>query len=335
MKRIELQRDMLERGIDSAVFMCNTTNFYYFSQQEFKGALVVPKRGPVISVASRLDAPRGKVKFWGKTRFLETVRGIAKGAVGIDKGAMTLRQHREFKKVFGQVGADVSKKVIELRKTKTPAEVRLLTKACKITQDIIDDCISRFSSFKTELEVAGFLKMKAIEAGCETSFEPVVASGGYASIPHHKPKREKIRRGFCIIDFGVKHKGYCADLTRTVFVGRPSIKDIAVFNATQAAQNNVLTMVRPGVETTTLYRTAKEELGKALIHNLGHGVGVEIHEAPWLGAERKEKLQEGMVMTVEPGSYSPRKYGVRLEDMVLVTKNGCRLLSKQQEFVRV
>jgi Xaa-Pro aminopeptidase len=335
MKVKEMQQYMKEKEIDSCVFLYNTPNFFYFGQQEFTGAVVVPKKGAMVLVASRLDAPRGRVKVWSKGKLSDAVKQVAGGTVGIDKGSMTLKQHSGFKKEFGQGGVDVSGFVHDLRKTKTSSEINILGRACMKTEDIMKDCISRFRKFKTEMDVSNYLRTEAIERDCEPSFDPVVASGGYASIPHHKPKRVKIRTGFCVIDFGVKYRGYCADLTRTVFVGRPSRKDRSVFNATQVAQNNVLGMVRPGVETTTLYRAAKEELGKSLIHNLGHGVGIEVHEAPWLGAERREEIQEGMVFTVEPGYYSPRRIGIRLEDMVLVTKKGCRLLSKQQEFITV
>jgi Xaa-Pro aminopeptidase len=335
MKVRELQQRMRKKGVDSCVLFSNTPNFFYFAQQDFSGAVVVPKNGAMTFVASQLDAPRGKVKVWSKGKLHDTLGRVVRGTVGVDKDMMTVKQYAAFRKAFHQPGIDLSGFINDLRRTKTALEIRMLGRACKTTEEIMNDCITRFRKFNTERDAANFLRKLAIEHDCELAFEPIVATAGYASIPHHRPRRVKLRKGFCIIDFGVKHRGYCADLTRTIYIGRPGRRVRDIFNTTQLVQQDVINMVAPGVKTDALYRAAKEGLGKNLIHGLGHGVGIEIHEAPKLTSEDSQELAAGNVITIEPGSYQPRGFGIRLEDMVLVTKKGCRLLSKQQEFITV
>lgn len=165
------------------------------------------------------------------------------------------------------------------------------------------------------------------------SFPTIVASGERSALPHGKASAAKLpRRGFVTLDFGVVLDGYCSDMTRTVQMGRASDEERAVYDAVLAAQEAGVAAVRSGVTGgevdeagRAVLRTAK--LDKWFTHSTGHGVGLEIHEGPRLGAKQKQKLEPGMVVTIEPGVYMPGRFGVRIEDMVLVTASGGEILT--------
>ena len=166
--------------------------------------------------------------------------------------------------------------------------------------------------------------------GLELSFNPIVASGKNASMPHYAPAAKKIMKGFCVIDFGVKYKGYCSDITRTVYVGKPSKKEKEIFNMLLTIQKNAINKIKSSKKCSELYDFVNNSLGKYksnFTHGLGHGVGVEIHELPNLTLNSKDRIKNNMVFTIEPGIYFPKRFGIRIEDTVLF-KNKPIVLTK-------
>ena len=165
------------------------------------------------------------------------------------------------------------------------------------------------------------------------SFESIVAAGARSALPHGRASGAKLpRRGFLTLDFGVILKGYCSDMTRTVCLGKPSAREREVYEAVLAAQESGVAAVKAGVEAGTVDEAARGVLreagmAEAFSHSTGHGVGIEIHESPRLGAGSKERLAPGMVVTIEPGAYFAGEFGVRIEDMVAVTRTGGRVLT--------
>ncbi len=165
------------------------------------------------------------------------------------------------------------------------------------------------------------------------SFETIVAAGKRGALPHGKASGQAIpERGFVVVDSGVILRGYCSDMTRTVHVGRIGRVERQWYESVLEAQLVGIAAVRPGVTagevdeaTRSVLRKAKLE--KYFTHSTGHGVGLEIHEPPRLGAEQTERLELGMVITIEPGIYVPGKAGIRIEDMVVVTEKGCEVLT--------
>jgi Xaa-Pro aminopeptidase len=185
-----------------------------------------------------------------------------------------------------------------------------------------------------EAAVAAEVEYVARTAGAEgMSFPTIIVSGERSALPHGRPGNEPIQsNGFVVCDFGVILSGYCSDRTRTVYVGRPTREALRVYQAVREAQQAVVASVRPGRTVGEVDRIARKVLqghglGKYFTHSTGHGVGLEIHEAPRIAAGQSEVLQSGMVITVEPGVYLPGKWGVRIEDMVLVTEQGCEVLA--------
>jgi Xaa-Pro aminopeptidase len=165
------------------------------------------------------------------------------------------------------------------------------------------------------------------------SFETIIASGERSALPHGRASGAKIpASGFVVCDFGVILTGYCSDMTRTVYVGRPPNGALRLYEAVKAAQQAAVEVVRPGITTGDVDAAARKVLqkqgfGRFFTHSTGHGVGLEIHEAPRIAAGQDQILEPGMVITIEPGAYIPGKWGVRIEDMVVVTESGCEVLT--------
>jgi Xaa-Pro aminopeptidase len=184
----------------------------------------------------------------------------------------------------------------------------------------------------TESELAGRLDFQIRRAAASNSFETIVAFGPNASRPHHQPTSRKLKKNDTIlIDFGARCKGYCCDITRCFTIGRPNPFYKKVYAAVQQAQTAAIKMVKPGIEIKKVDAAAREVLRKYDLpvygHGTGHGLGLEIHERPAISEKSKGKLQTGMVFTIEPAVYIPGRLGIRIEDDILITKTGCRILT--------
>jgi Xaa-Pro aminopeptidase len=343
MKVPELQERMQDQGIDHCVFfnLDKDKNFFYLVQRDVAGAVLISSKDSRL-VVSKLDSPdtpfNGTVVQWKKGRLLDSLKGYMRAPrrVGIDKDSMTVKTFQSVRKrMKGCSLVNVSGLLSELRATKTEEEIQKVKRACRVSQQILDKCQDHWKSFRTELEVSRFLKTEALSKDCDVAFEPIVASGPNASVPHHVPTSAPLRRGFCIIDYGVRCQGYCADLSRTFYLGSPTGRERALFNRVQEAQQTLVDCVLPGVSASLVYTKSTKLLGKLLTHNPGHGVGLDVHESPLLGHDSKDILREGMVISLEPAAYLPRKSGIRIEDMMIVKKKGAQLISRPQEFVRL
>jgi len=223
--------------------------------------------------------------------------------------------------------------VEQLRVRKDASEVAQIRKAVRLASGVFPSLLKSIHSGIAENEVAAELEYLARRAGAERmSFETIVASGPNSALPHARPTRRKIRRGFVVLDYGVILGGYCSDMTRTIWVGRASKRAARIYSAVLEAQLAGIDAARSGVEAQAVDQAArdvlcKHKLDKYFTHSLGHGVGLEIHEAPRLAKGQTQRLEAGMVVTIEPGVYIPGSGGVRIEDMVLVTENGCKVLT--------
>lgn len=185
-----------------------------------------------------------------------------------------------------------------------------------------------------EFEVAAELEYQARRLGAEgMSFETIVASGARSALPHGRATRAPLpRRGFLTLDFGVILKGYCSDMTRTVHFGKPAQAERNTYEAVLEAQQSAVAAVTAGISCADVDEAAravlrKAGLAEAFSHSTGHGVGLEIHEPPRIGAGQASRLLPGMVITIEPGVYLPGKFGIRIEDMVAVTRTGGQILT--------
>ncbi len=224
--------------------------------------------------------------------------------------------------------------VERLRAVKDEEEVARIRAAVKMGASLFDAVLPLIRPGTAETTLAAEMEYAARRAGAEgMSFPTIVAAGRRSALPHARATGNPVpRRGFVLFDFGVILAGYCSDRTRTVCVGRPSAEARRVYQAVLEAQLAAIAQVRPGVAVGEVDRAARRVLAGAglaryFTHSTGHGVGLEIHEFPRVAAGQQERLQPGMVITVEPGVYLAERGGVRIEDMVVVTGSGCEVLT--------
>jgi Xaa-Pro aminopeptidase len=221
-----------------------------------------------------------------------------------------------------------------LRMVKDEEELALMSQAALLGCKLFDHILGFLRPGLRELEVAAELEHQARLRGAEgMSFETIVASGVRSALPHGRATSAQLARvGFLTLDFGIILGGYCSDMTRTVHLGEPRSKERAAYEAVLEAQQAAVKAVRPGVVCGDVDEAARAVLRKAGLadafsHSTGHGVGLEIHESPRVGAGQKAKLQAGMVVTIEPGVYLAGEFGIRIEDMVAVTPDGGQVLT--------
>ena len=224
--------------------------------------------------------------------------------------------------------------IARLRERKDEGEITLMRRAADLGCELFGDVVEHLEPGATEAEIALALEVGARMSGAEAmSFETIVASGKRSALPHGRATAQELpRRGFVTLDFGVVLDGYCSDMTRTVHIGKASPRARDVYHSVLEAQEAAVAAVAPGVTCAAVDEAARSVLKRARLarwftHSTGHGVGLEIHEGPRLAAKVEQVLEPGMVITVEPGVYLPEEFGVRIEDMVLVTEDGAEVLT--------
>lgn len=343
MNRVSKLRGVLkQKKLDLALFV-NTSknkldkNILWLTGVEYEFiCLVVPvKKEPFIIVALEIEDAKKNSKIKKVLAYdpKKRISGIIKERlgnvkrIGVNGEVFSINEKKGITKKLKARIMDISKELGELRAIKEKYEIDNIKKACKTTDEIFSDVLNNFKKFKTEKEVANFIEDTARKKGYRTSFETIVASGINASQPHYKSKLVKINSGFCVMDFGVKVNGYCSDMTRTVYVGKPSKKEIEKYEQVLAVQKKAITKLKAGTDLKRIQADVKKALGKEFIHSLGHGIGVYIHDTPGYNV----KAKEGMTLAIEPGVYKEKEYGIRIEDDVLITKKGCKLLTKSKK----
>jgi Xaa-Pro aminopeptidase len=227
------------------------------------------------------------------------------------------------------------------RMIKDADEIALIRDAVRAGAGLFDVALASIRPGASEVEVAAQMEFAARKTGADgMSFETIIASGVRSALPHGRASSAMIAaQGFVVCDFGVILHGYCSDRTRTVYVGSATEDARQVYGAVLEAQLAAIDAVRPGASVGSVDQAARKVLrrnglAKYFTHSTGHGVGLEIHEAPRVAKGQPELLHPGMVITVEPGVYLPGKWGVRIEDMVVVTEHGCVVLDPtRKEFI--
>ncbi|MBQ7040089.1 MAG: aminopeptidase P family protein [Clostridia bacterium] len=222
-----------------------------------------------------------------------------------------------------------------LRSVKDEDEIESLKKAAQIAEISFENTLSFISAGKTEQEIAAYLNYQmAINGGEKPSFDTICISGTNTSLPHGRPTAKKVNEGeFLTLDFGCVYNGYCSDMTRTVAIGYLSDEMELVYDIVLAAQDKTEKALKPGMTGHQGDEIARKIIvdagyGEYFVHSTGHGVGLEIHEQPTLAPNKDCILKEGQLVTVEPGIYLPKKFGVRIENTVLLTKSGSEPLQK-------
>jgi Xaa-Pro aminopeptidase len=266
-------------------------------------------------------------------RLPDHLDGVAR--LGVEAGAMTLLERDQLADALSAVELVPTKNAVEdLRRVKEPAEVEKVREAVSIGDAAFTWVLDHLSPGATERSVALELEVWMRKAGADhVSFDPIVGSGPLSAHIHHTPSDRSLDKGdLVLLDFGARTHGYCSDLTRTVVLGPASDEQRALYDIVLAAQKKGIDAVAVGAPCAEVDGAARSYIdsaghGDAFAHGLGHGVGLDIHEAPRLHRTSEEKLLEGDVVTVEPGIYVRDEGGIRIEDCVLVTARGAEVLS--------
>ena len=271
----------------------------------------------------------------GERELLPQIAKRMSGRVGFEDGKLSVRQLR---KLTEAVGEDVEvvpagDLVEEIRAVKEPEELERISAAAELADEVYRWAVERALTGRTERQVARACEARIRELGAEPSFPPIVAAGANAALPHAEPGDTEIAtRELVVFDMGAQLDGYCSDCTRTFATGEPGDEARDVYELVLSAQEAALGAVRAGAGGREVDAVPRKLItdaghGERFGHGTGHGVGLEVHEGPRLAASSEDELGAGNVVTVEPGVYLPGRFGVRIEDLVVVTEEGCRNLS--------
>lgn len=265
-------------------------------------------------------------------------------SVGLNYSTISKESFDELSQLFsGKKFVDVSKNLTRARMIKDDVEINKLREANRIASEAYDKVRDQLREGITESEVSAMLAYEMMKLGASnTSFNGVIAFGENSAVPHHHPTSRKLKKGeFVKMDFGALFDRYCSDVTRTVFFGKATEKHRRIYDLVYTAQEEAIKAIRPGVAGKDIDSISRNiidssEFKGTFIHGLGHGVGLEVHDHPALGQASTVVLEENMVVTVEPGIYIKGFGGVRIEDDIVVKKNGAEdLTTATREFIEV
>jgi Xaa-Pro aminopeptidase len=271
----------------------------------------------------------------GRQDLLEDAAKHASGRIGFEDHAMTVRAHQRLSGFVAEGSELVAagRPVERLRAVKDEGELRAIRAAAALADEVLSGVPERGLSGRTEREVAFEIETELRRRGAEPSFPSIVAGGANGALPHHSPGDDTIAGDtLVVVDMGAQLDGYCSDCTRTFATGTLAGDAAAVYELVLGTQVAALERVRAGEPCVEVDAFARERIteaghGERFGHGLGHGVGLEVHELPTLSRAGEGELRAGHVVTVEPGVYVPEEFGVRIEDLVVVTDDGSEVLS--------
>ena len=262
--------------------------------------------------------------------------------IGFEPDSLNVAQFDLLKKglKMGVELAPVPAMIDKLRMVKDAGEIDAIRASVNANSEALEDALAKFQVGMSEADLAAEIDYANRKRGAEgLAFDTIVATGERAALPHARPGRTPIGPGMLLIDMGVFRDGYASDMTRMVHVGQAPDRYKEVYATVLQAQLAAIDAVRPGARTVDVDAAARnvlkaKDLDKAFVHSTGHGLGLEIHEAPRLGRKDKGRLEAGMAITIEPGVYIEGWGGIRIEDTVLVTETGCEILTPTPKTLR-
>ncbi len=345
--RIKCLRNQLNSLNIEGMIVSNPINIKYLTNIDAEGELLITRRENIfltdgryveaVNSALTIDSEiivwdkRGMIREDYENYFLFCEK------VGFEESYVTYEKYKQIMQLYKINELVETEGIIEKqRRIKDEEEITNIKKACEIT----DQCFTFLKNYikigMTEREIAYRIEEFFIKNGAEgLAFNPIVASGTNSSMPHSIVSDKKIEEGdILLIDLGCKYKGYCSDMTRTIFVGKVDDTIKNIYDMVLGVQEQAISQMKDGANIKNITKVAEQELKINrfdLIHALGHGVGLDIHEAPVLTSKYDNLLKENMVIAIEPGVYVPKSFGIRIEDTVLITKNGCINLTNSEK----
>jgi Xaa-Pro aminopeptidase len=350
--RINHIKRILREDKLGGILITNLENIRYLSG--FTGsdaALVITKNKGYFLTDSRYTTQAGKeVLGFEVVQYKKKIEGLFNlmnqlglEQIGFEAQNLSFQAYKELaEKVSGGELIPINERMRNIRAVKDDEEIGLIKKAIDIASKSLTENVWRVTPGNQEREVALELEFSMRRNGADNiAFDTIVVSGDRSALPHGRPSQKKIHKGdLVIIDFGVRYGGYYSDETRTFISGKPNRRQKEVYRIVKDAHDKAVSSVRPGMKAVELDAVARGWIkdagyGDYFGHGTGHGVGLAVHEDPVIGPESEDVVEEGMVFTIEPGIYIPGWGGVRIEDMVLVTENGCEVLTDMSKEIGV
>ena len=333
-------------GLD-AILLTSEANCYYAAGFMGEGIALVTRRGSWYFTDSRYTEAADKaigdaavIREVSRERPFSALINEALAAsgaekVGFEDQRMTVAEHAVYSEKLHCTLTPASALMTELRGSKDEEELSCMTAAQRIAEGALEQILKEIRPGMTEKEIAARLNYLMVSAGAEkTSFDTIVASGPNGSMPHAVPGMRKVREGdFITMDFGCVYKGYCSDMTRTVALGRPSDEMRNVYDIVLQAQLAGIAAAKAGVTGAVIDGAARKVIqdagyGVYFGHSFGHSLGIDIHEAPNAAPGNDKPMPDGAVVSAEPGIYLPGKFGVRIEDVMILRPDGAQVITK-------
>jgi len=335
-------------GCDS-LLVSNPLNITYLTGlEEVIGHLLITDQDkPILFTNFLYQAAARKLKSYelvitslGKNSLLAIAKRAKELGIkrfGFEAENLEVSEYQKLKTALGnqEIKPVATSNLVEtLRAVKEPGEIKRIKKSIQISKQTFQFAQEIFDPAMTEkeltIEIERFMRLKGDN---QVAFKTIVASAKNTVFPHHVSDQTKIGNRFFLIDLGSKYYGYCADLTRVFFWGKMPLTFNKIYDTVRKSQAQAIAKVKDGVRACDVDKAAREVVerrgwGKYFGHNLGHGIGLAVHEEPRIGPKNTNRLKEGMVITIEPGIYYQNRFGLRWEDMVLVTKAKAEVLSE-------
>lgn len=351
--RLERVETLLQDRHLDAVLVTNPSNRRYLSgftaddhaADESSGVLLISRDARLILSGAtnlpwaRAEAPGFEPVAWERPwpRFIgEQISQRGWPRIGFEDATTTVADYTLLRDTLGSVElVPLHGAIDELRAVKADDELDLIARVIRLTDEAFVQSVAELREGMTERELAERINAVLRDLDSEgEAFPTIVASGPNAAKPHHAPGNRAIQAGEpVIIDMGAKLDGYNGDLTRTVWVGEPNERLVSIYDVVLEAQRAALDAVKAGIVGTEVDQAARDVCehhgqGDHILHGVGHGLGLRVHEAPTAGPKSEDLLATGQVLTIEPGLYVDGWGGVRIEDVVVIEENGCRNLTR-------
>lgn len=333
-------------GLDT-MLLTSEANCYYATGFMGEGIALVTRRGSWYFTDSRYTEAADKaigdaavIREVSREKPFSVLINEALAEAGAEKAGfeeqrMTVAEHAVYSEKLHCTLTPASALMTELRGSKDEEELSCMTAAQRIAEGALEQILKEIRPGMTEKEIAARLNYLMVSAGAEkTSFDTIVASGPNGSMPHAVPGMRKVREGdFITMDFGCVYKGYCSDMTRTVALGRPSDEMRNVYDIVLQAQLAGIAAAKAGITGAAIDGAARKVIqdagyGAYFGHSFGHSLGIDIHEAPNAAPGNDKPMPDGAVVSAEPGIYLPGKFGVRIEDVMILRPDGAQVVTK-------
>lgn len=345
-QRLQLLQSYLKDQQVEASMITSPINIYYFTgffsdPHERFMALWVTKEGQTVLYVPSLDEESAAKASAVRTIIpikdtddpyerLKQECGASLKRVGIEKKIMSVFQGEKLKECFeGAAFLDVEDFIMTLRSKKSKEEIQLVRKAIEVVERVLAHGVSKVAPGVTELEITAEMEYQMKVLGAERpAFSTMVLSGKNSALPHGRPGNRKIESGeFLLFDLGVFVGGYCSDITRTFIVGVGSEKQQDIYETVRIAVEKAIDSVKAGDPIGKVDRAARDYIesqgyGQYFIHRVGHGLGLDVHEAPSIHSNNQTMMEPGLLFTIEPGIYIPEIGGVRIEDDIYIGEDG-------------